>query len=274
LLYNKFTIRTGCESVAKQLAFITQDAQQDFPILSESVYDIRREGDQFQIFYNGKLCNSTLNRSSLIYNLLGLIHSQVFKGITGCIRIHAGCGEYNGNRFLMVGDKGTGKTTLMTRLLFEGFRVDGDELVIVHNNDEVTPFPRRFLIKESSIDLLPQVESMVDSVPFIQADDGSKIYSFAPSDAGFNWKIETRRTDKIFYLESNHDGETRVEKCPKYLMVQKVMPRTFLSIAHDHLKIGPLCRMIDKSDCHILHVGDLDGAIASIREIASDVDLQ
>jgi len=156
----------------------------------------------------------------------------------------------------------------MTRLLFEGFRIDGDELVIVHN-EKVTPFPRRFLLKESSIDLLPQVKSMIDSVPYIQADNGSKIYSFAPSDAGFSWKIETRRADFFFYLESNHGGETRVEKCPKYLMVQKVMPRTFLSNSHDHLKIGQLCRMIDHSDCYILHLGNLDGAISSVREKVS-----
>jgi hypothetical protein len=273
LLYDDFTIRTGCESVAKQLAFIKQDAQQDFPIRSESVFDIRREGEQFQIFYNGRFCKSTSNGSSLIYNLLGLIHGRVFEDIAETIRIHAGCGEYKDKRFLMVGDKGAGKTTLMTRLLFEGFRIDCDELVIFQN-DEVTPFPRRFLIKESSIDLLPQVESMIDSVPFIQVEDGSKIYSFSPSDAGFSWRIETRRIDKIFFLESNYGGETRVEKCPKYLMVQKVMPRTFLSITHDHLKIRPLCRLIDKSDCHILHVGNLDGAIASIRGIASGNDLQ
>lgn len=74
----------------------------------------------------------------MIYTLLGLIHSQVFQGIKECIRIHSGCGEYNGNRFLVVGDKGTGKTTLMTRLLFEGFHIDGDELVMVQN-EKVTP---------------------------------------------------------------------------------------------------------------------------------------
>ena len=265
MLHSSFIIRTECKSLAQDLDFITQDVEQDFPILSESVYDISWEDKRYQILDNGKLCNTTRTPSSLIYNLLGLIHNQVFKDIRGCIRIHAGCGEYNGKRFLIVGDKGTGKTTLMTRLLFEGFRIDGDELVIVHN-EKVTPFPRRFLIKESSVELLPQVKSMIDSVPYIQADDGSKIYSFAPSDAGFSWKIETRRTDTFFYLESNHSGDTRVEKCPKYLMVQKVMPRTFLSNTHDHLKIGQLCKMIDLSDCYILHIGKLEWAVSSLRE--------
>ncbi|MCI0453367.1 MAG: hypothetical protein L0Y68_00040 [Candidatus Dadabacteria bacterium] len=268
MLHCNFTIRTECKSLAQQLDFITQDAHQDFPTLSETVYDIRREDEQFQILNNGKLCNTTSDRSSLIYNLLGLIHSRVFKSITGCILIHTGCGEYNGKRFLIVGDKGTGKSTLMTRLLFEGFRIDGDELVLVHN-EKVTPFPRRFLIKESSIHLLPQVKSMIDSVPYIQADNGSKIYSFSPSDAGFSWKIETRKAEFFFYLEPNHGGETRVEKCPKYLMVQKVMPRTFLSNTHDHLKIGQLCRMIDDSDCYILRLGNLDSAISSVREKVS-----
>jgi hypothetical protein len=244
------------------------DAEQDFPILSEFVYDIRSDGKQYQILDYGKPFYVTPNRSSLIYNLLGHIHNQVFKSITKCIRIHTGCGEYKGNRFLVIGDKGTGKTTLMTRLLFEGFHVGCDELALVHN-EKVTPFPRRFLIKESSLEILPQVKSMIGTLPYIQTSNGSKIYSFAPSDAGFSWKIETRRTDLIFYLESNHGGETSIERCPKYAMAQKVMPRTFLSNSDDYLKISQLCRLIDHSKCYILHLGNLDSSIAFLRETVS-----
>ena len=51
----------------------------------------------------------------------------------------------NGKRFLMVGDLGFGKTTLMTRLLFEGLHVDGDELVLIRDGKTVR-FPWCFQI--------------------------------------------------------------------------------------------------------------------------------
>jgi len=44
-------------------------------------------------------------------------------------------------------------------------------------------------------------------------------------------------------------------------MVQKVMPRTFLSISEDHLKIGELLPTIDRSACYNRVFGDLDSVV-------------
>jgi len=200
----------------------------------------------------------------LIYSLMGCIHRCVFNIVDDCVRIHAGCGEYNGKRFLMVGDKGAGKTTLMTRLLFEGMHIEGDELVLIRDGKTV-PFPRRFHIKKSSLNLLPQIRAITDTLPYIKKDDEPELYSFAPSNAGFGWKIENKKTDFIFYLEPARGRKTRVEKCPKYMMVQKAMPLTFFSNTHDHEKIGKLCNIIVNAVCYILHIGDLDSAVYAMH---------
>jgi hypothetical protein len=57
-----------------------------------------------------------------------------------------------------------------------------------------------------------------------------------------------------------------VERCPKYLMVQKVMPMTFFSKSRDHVKIGELCRIIDRAACFVLRMGSLDTAVAAVRD--------
>ncbi len=187
------------------------------------------------------------------------------KNVTESIRIHAGCGELDGRRFLVAGDKGAGKTTLMVRLLFEGFRVIGDELVLVRDRRAI-PFPRRFHIKQESMNLLPELNSLFASLPYNMTSYGHKMFSFTPQDAGYEWKIDEGDIHSIFYLEPNHGGQTRIEECPKYMMVNRVMPMSFLSETEDHMKINQLCNMIDRANCYILHVGDLEGAVSTIQE--------
>lgn len=58
----------------------------------------------------------------------------------------------------------------MTRLLFDGLHVDGDELVLIRDGKTV-PFPRRFHIKKSSLDLLPQIKSIIDTLPYIKVKE-------------------------------------------------------------------------------------------------------
>lgn len=235
-------------------------------MLRESVFDIIGEDSGYQIIKDGELIHTAPDCANLIYDLLGIIHAHALEAFWGYIRIHSGCGYYDGRRFLLIGDKGVGKSTLMMRLLFDGFRVEGDELVLVKNED-VTPFPRRFHLKSGSIGLLPEFKFMIEAVPYIELYNGSVLYSFSPRDAGYDWKIESREAEVIFYLEANHGGETSIEKCPKYLMAKEVMARSFLSESHDHLKIGTLCSIVGRADCYVLRVGNLASAAASIRRL-------
>jgi hypothetical protein len=265
LLACDFTVRSDCEPVARQLNFIAQNARQDFPVSGSFFYEVRSQNGEFLIVENGEPCVAVSDLSSLTYKLLWKIHSQAFDAIVSCVRIHAGCGEHNGNRFLIVGHSGAGKTTLMTRLLYDGFRVDGDEMVMLRNG-KTFPFPRCFHIKECSLHLLPQIGPVLENAPFIERDNKSKVFSFSPSEAGFCWHIEKREAKIFFFLQPNHGGGTRIEECPKYLMVQRVMPQTFLSSSLDHPKIKELCQTIDSAACFVLYVGDLDSAVVAIRE--------
>jgi hypothetical protein len=259
-------VRTDCKHAFRQLDFIVQDARQDFPISKELIYEVFRQDNQhYLILKDGEGCETGLDFNGFAYTLQWHIHGQVFEVIGEYTRIHSGCAELHGNRFLVVGNSGVGKTTLMTRLLYEGFRVHSDELVMIRHGKTV-PFPRRFHIKGDSLHLLPQIRPFIDSVPFVENGNGAKIFAFSPSEAGFDWLIEDQEVRSVFLVESNHGAQTVVEKCPKYLMVQKVMPMTFFSKSRDHVKIGELCRIIDRAACFVLRMGSLDTAVAPVRD--------
>ncbi|MDY6987349.1 MAG: hypothetical protein SWQ30_04760 [Thermodesulfobacteriota bacterium] len=258
-------MRTDCKDAFRQLDFVVQDARQEFPISEALVYEvIRQDGQHYLILQDGEPRETGLGLKSFAYRLQWHIHGHVFGVIGEYTRVHGGCAEHDGNRILVVGDSGVGKTTLMTRLLYEGFRVHCDELVMIRDGKAV-PFPRRFHVKRDSLRLLPQIRPFIDDVPFVESTGGAKIFAFSPSQAGFDWVIEDREARLVFFLESNHGAETVVEECPKYLMVNKVMPLTFFSKARDHLKIGELCRVIDRAACFVLRMGNLDSAVMAIR---------
>jgi len=250
------------------LDFIAQDAQQNFPIVREYDMEIRRSTDGFRIIDDKEVYETTSAPWDFIYTLMGRIHSRAFDDLPRYVRMHAGCAEYQGKRGLVAGDKGAGKTTLMTYLLLAGFRVDGDELVLFDENKSV-PFPRRFHIKAPSLDLVPQIRPVLNNRLYLESDVGVKIYSFAPSDAGFDWLIEKKEVRLLFYLQPDHNGKTRIEKYPKYLMAQKLMPLTFFSEKDDHQKIKKLCDIVDNSLCFQLKIGNLDHAVTVIRETVS-----
>lgn len=240
-------------------------AEQDYPVTKESVYDLNVSGGACQILKNGEAVHSSDDLSKTIFNLQWLMHREALAGITDRIRIHAGCAEWEGKRFLVVGDKGAGKTTLMITLLLAGFRVVGDELVLVRDG-KAMPFPRRFNIKEESTRLLTQMKPLFETLPYNMTYYNHRMYSLSPHDVGREWKIDEADVRAVFYLVPNHDGETRIEECPKYLMVNRVMPMSFLSEKDDHMKISHLCRMIDDAECHTIYIGGLEGAVSGLQE--------
>ncbi len=241
------------------------DAEQDYPVTNEALYELRVRDGVYEVLRSGEVRHSSGDLSATIFNLQWLMHKEVLSGITDRIRIHAGCAEWNGKRFLVVGDKGAGKTTLMVSLVLAGFRVVGDELALVRDCKAI-PFPRRFNIKQESTGLLPKMKPPFESLPYNITYNKQKMYSFTPLDAGRPWKIDEGEVSAVFYLVRNHGGETRIEECPKYRMVEKIMPMSFLSETNDHLKIGGLCGLIDSAHCYLLYIGDLDGAVSGLQE--------
>ena len=251
--------------MSRCLDFIIHEAEQDLAPLKEAAYEFNVRDGVYEIRRDGKLCLSFDDLPYTIFNLQWHIHKEILKDLTDSVRIHAGCGEWNGRRFIVVGDKGVGKTTLMLRLLFSGFRIIGDELVLIREG-KATPFPRRFHVKEGSRDILHEMSEIFDSLPFNMTSYGQKMYSFAPQDAGYEWRIDEKEVSAIFFLVPNHGGESRIEACPKFMMVNRVMPMSFLSETADHMKINQLCSLVNSADCYVLYLGDLDEAVAALQE--------
>ncbi|MFO7986524.1 MAG: hypothetical protein R6U38_11730 [Desulfatiglandaceae bacterium] len=184
--------------------------------------------------------------------------------LSGFVKIHAACGSLNSRRFLLAGEKGSGKTTLITRLLFDHVAVYGDEKVLVRGR-KVIPLPRKFHLKAGTVSLIPQLGPIWDELTSYPTSYGVRLCFFDPTDADFAWEARWGKVDAIFYLEPNHGAATKVEKCPGWLMAQKLITQSTGFNTNPESQIAALCKIINESDNSIIRVGELDGAVRAIK---------
>ena len=106
-----------------------------------------------------------------------------------------GCGR----RFVAAGSRYSGKSTLMVRLLYEGFHVHCDDLVLLQRG-EVLPYPRRFFFRRESVSLIPQLATQAaDTFEWAGWDPGTR--ALDPRALGLEWRIERAPADTVLFLE-------------------------------------------------------------------------
>jgi energy-coupling factor transporter ATP-binding protein EcfA2 len=235
-----------------------QDARQDFPISARLRYQAILEGQEYRILEDGR--EVAVEHDAV--TAMNFFHMGSYGGANaalppGTIFLHAASGRIADRRFLLIGESGVGKTTLIMHLARLGVTVEGDELAAL-TPQGVAALPRRFHVKSGSLAELPWLEREVGRLPSYDNGNGSFIFAVSPSDLGFAWDIRCGPIDAVFYLESNHGGRPRIEAMPHYRMVERVMSETRLTDRRDRSWLGPLCAMLNGAAAYKLVVGDLD----------------
>ncbi len=247
--------------------FSTQDAVQDLPVTAHTTITVHSLENAFIVEQDEKSIRIENNPWELAYALLALVHRVAFKGMTNRIRFHAACADYRGARFIVIGEKGAGKTSLMLKLLQSrrGFRVFCDEMVLVKDMHAM-PFPRRFHIKSGYEKLFSNLQATVEAAPKFETAPSRWLYGFSPAEAGYEWRIRNSPIEGIFFLRANHGAETVLRPCSGLKMMHNIMPHSYLSPTEDHLKISELCALVDGCATSELMLGDLNSAEDLIRE--------
>src|SRR5262249_11172774 len=108
-------------------------------------------------------------------------------------------------RGLIIGNRGSGRTTLVLRLMLEGFYVECEECVLVREQN-VLALPRALRVKQETLRLLGPPASIVAASPSCEDWYGRRIYSVKPSNGGQPWLIEAGPTSLLIFIEPNHGG--------------------------------------------------------------------
>lgn len=259
-----FEIRTDSVELVESLRYLVQQAEQDYPVSQHHTYAVYRDDDRIAIAENMEPCDFELANASILENLFKRVHNKAFEALPNHVRIHAASGFLGDRFFIFSGDKYAGKSTLTLKLLHEGFDMLGDELVML-NHEEAVTFPRKMYVRRSCLDLLPEFRALSESLPFVSNATEPHMIAFDPLDVGKRWDIRPSPLGVVIYIESNHGGRSRLVRCGKLDMVQKIILQCTPPIAPSNEWVGAVTAAVNRADTFVLEFGDLESAVKALR---------
>ena len=194
------------------------------------------------------------------------IHAAIFAGIqeeaVGAPLVHCASVVRHGQRMIVVGAKGAGKSTLTLHLLARGFAVEGDEHVILRE-DELVARPRRMRVKPGSLPLVPSLASAVLRSPKLTTPEGC-VYALDPSVAGRPWRIAPGQADRLIFIEPNHGGPSRLSCLGTHDAFGLLAQHCLLPDTRQAAAAARLRRLAFEVPSYRLCLGDLEQAEAAL----------
>src|SRR5262249_32677416 len=160
------------------LAYLANGADQ--PVAPRAVmrYAVRG-GGPYTIYEEGDRVADVRHPDDVLYVIYGRCHARLldYLALGAWVALHAGIVSVDDRRALVIGARGTGKTTLMLRLLYDRHAVEGDELVFSRAGKAVA-LPRNFHVKPGAVELVPELARVRASLPVTSTTDGVLISAF------------------------------------------------------------------------------------------------
>jgi hypothetical protein len=269
LLACEFHLLTDTETVAERIDGLRPSAVQDHEITRRYRLEILSERGGYRVREGNRAAEFEGELDAAVAFLDRRLHELAFDALAGFTKIHAGCGRWNECRFLVVGNKGAGKSTLMTRLLFENAcAVEGDEMVLV-NDGQVVAYPRRFGIRRQTLQLIPDLSSLpINTLSDPGPDElgGFHVLALDPAQLGCAWHIRQGPAHFVFFMAARHMAPTRLTPCAPQMMAQRLLAQSAPPSGGSSQWIRDIGALVRNAATYELTIGDLDSAVACMRE--------
>ena len=189
--------------------------------------------------------------------------------------LHAASVVCESIRGLIIGSKGSGKTTLVLTLMMEGFSVEGDEHVMIREQT-VLARPRTLRVKQTSLPLLlplslPLLRPLADTVaasPSSESWYGRVIYSVEP--CGAPWRIEEGPAKLLIFIEPNHDGTSILTPMRREEAFERLLEMSYFPDGAPGAAVAALRMAAIGAKCLKLKLGNLERAVWHLRRAFSD----
>lgn len=240
--------------------------RQVFPVSRRYQLSVGREAEHYRIDFGDGTSQTASSPEGAGRLCLGRLHDLALAALADYTKVHAGDARWGQSRLLVVGPGRSGKTTLMTRLLYEGFAVHGDEMVLLRDGTAVS-YPRRFGIRQPTLALVPQVNRLAPEWAREPNTHGYQVFALDPRQAGFAWRIEPGPADVIAYLEPGHGQRSALRPCPQHAMAQRLMAQSTPPAGGRSQWIADVCAILVPARCFILRLGELASAVSALQEV-------
>ena len=255
LLAYKVEVSVEDERLDAVLAYLANSADQ--PLVPRAVMRYAVVGGgPYAIYEEGDYLAAVEHPDDVLYVIYARCHARLldYLSLGQWVALHAGVVSIGDRRALVIGARGTGKTTLMLRLLFDRYAVEGDELVFTRAGKAVS-LPRNFHVKPGAVKLLPELADGRVSLPMTSTSDGVIITAFNPVAQGFSWNLQCRPIDVAFVLRANHGGMASCRAISSVDIVAAAVANSLPMTATSREAVRACSALLGEAEGHELTVG-------------------
>jgi hypothetical protein len=248
--------------------YLAEHARQPFAIRKTLSYEVHGTGP-FEIFEESDPLDQVATAADVLHVVYGRVYRRVIERLvlSGWVALHAALATINDSRTLILGHKGAGKTTLATRLLFSGHRVEGDEMALVRG-DQALALPRSFHLKPGIVRQVGELRGLTTNLP-LAIGGNSEISAFDPSDFGFDWTISVGPIDRVVWISPNHGGETVLERRASFPTIQRIL-EGFMGSGEQRDSLVSAAMALVSRGGHELTLGDARDAVPLLEARVAD----
>jgi len=187
------------------------------------------------------------------------LHEWIYRQILFChqgeLCLHAGCFSRGGRLGIVSGEKNAGKTTMLCSLAAEGGEVFSDEYLLL-GDDALITVPRKFHLKEKTLELVPGLRQISETLVSYPSHYGGRFFFHDPS---VPWNYPSWPEEGIvFFITPYHNGETRIEPCSRTEMVKLLLTQVIHPGSDPGDMIRRMCSLVSRFPCYRVFFGTLD----------------
>lgn len=184
--------------------------------------------------------------------------------------IHAGVVGDGKQCFVFPAAPGSGKSTLVTALVANGFEFFSDEIALIHEVDfSVSPAPLSICVKDSGVDVIADYFPEIKGLPRHHRSDGKWVRYLPPPQHSIPLADVARPVGAIVFPEYKSANATRLSQIESIDALQRLMDECLIvSSRLDVRKVRRLLAWIDATPCYTLQISDSNEAVALMQRFA------
>jgi hypothetical protein len=223
------------------------------------------DGGRWELFLDGEVRAEGGSLEGFATSLVTELNAKAAASWPGVV-CHAGGVSTRGQGILLPAEPESGKSTLTCGLVRAGFRYLSDEGVAFHpGTNRIEPYPKPITLDRGSWFLFPELEPHED----FESDDYKRDQWQVPPTAIRPDAVGGPCRARLIVFPKYVEGAT-TELAPmgRAEALVELAKNTFSFNQRSRAALEELAVVVRACDCYRLTVGDLDSAIAVIRELA------
>ena len=265
MLTQHCVVRLAHDELVSKVSYLTNDATQHLPVLSTTTWEVDGTGP-YLLSENGDRLAQVATADDVVYVLYQRTHRRAHEmlALSGWWLLHSAAATLDGERTLLVGSKGAGKSTLAAALLVDGQAVHGDEILFVRDGLSVS-LPRPFHLKQGTLDLIPELGRHAAEMPSTSTGSGEVIRALDPTRLGYEWVIEPRPIDAVLLMNPRHGELPEIHRLATGDALPLVLGEMFRSDEPHRLLLQRATRLLGSTRVRALSVGEIRPTVALLR---------